>query len=175
MIKYFIYYFQQCILTDFLSICQQCLFFEIKMDFFSNESEDSGEEDIYGTESPDKHTSVVMKKHTIPRRKLQRIRMVSGLNLHALIQRKPKPKASWVQYIYLNMNISFNRIKSWTSVSFVVFRLEWLAIMLDASNIFDVYNSPDNCKAWNIQKSLVIYVPYKFKEINCCTMYINES
>ena len=26
------------------------------MDFFSNESEDSGEEDIYGTESPDKHT-----------------------------------------------------------------------------------------------------------------------
>ena len=33
------------------------------MDFFSNESGDSGEEDIYGTESPDKHTSVVMKKH----------------------------------------------------------------------------------------------------------------
>ena len=40
-------------------------FFQIKMDFFSNESGDSGEEDIYGTESPDKHTSVVMKKHTI--------------------------------------------------------------------------------------------------------------
>ena len=111
----------------------------------------------------------------IPRCKLRRIRMVSGLNLHALIQWKPKPKGSWVQYIYLNMNISFNRIKSWTSVSFVVFRLEWLAIMLDASNIFDVYNSPDNCKFWNIQKSVVIYVPYKFKEINCCTMYINES
>ena len=40
-------------------------FFQIKMDFFSNELGDSGEEDIYGTESPDKHTSVVMKKHTI--------------------------------------------------------------------------------------------------------------
>ena len=26
LIKYFIYYFQQCILTDYLSICQQCLF-----------------------------------------------------------------------------------------------------------------------------------------------------
>ena len=35
------------------------------MDFFSNELGNSGEEDIYGTESPDKYTSVVMKKHTI--------------------------------------------------------------------------------------------------------------
>ena len=113
-------------------------FFQIKMDFFSNELGDSGEEDIYGTESPDEHTSVVMKKFWIPRCKLRRIRMVSGLNLHAPIPWKPKPEGSWVQYIYLNMNISFNWIKSWTSVSFVVFRLEWLAILLDASNIFDV-------------------------------------
>ena len=152
-------------------------FFQIQMNFFSNESGNSGEEDIYGTESPDKHTSVVMKNtwFWIPRCKLWRIRMVGGLNLHALIPRKPKPEGSWVQYIYLNWNISFNQIKSWTSVSFVVFRFEWLAIMLDASNIFDVYNSPDNCKFWNMQKSVVIYVPYKFKEINCCTMYINES
>ena len=151
-------------------------FFKLKWIFFSNESGDSGEEDIYGTESPDKHTSVVMKKHTILNSQTQTSKDQDGKWFKfAPIPRKPKPEGSWAQYIYLNWNISFNRIKSWTSVSFVVFRLEWLAIMLDASNIFDVYNSPDNCKAWNMQKSVVIYVSYKFKEINCCTMYINES
>ena len=51
-------------MTDFLSIFNNA-FFQIQMNFFSNESGDSGEEDIYGTESPDKYTSVVMKNYTI--------------------------------------------------------------------------------------------------------------
>ena len=41
------------------------------MNFYSNELGDSGEEDIYGTESPDKHPSVVMKKHMILNSQMQ--------------------------------------------------------------------------------------------------------
>ena len=47
------------------------------MDFFSNESGDSGEEDIYGTESH-KHTSVVMKKHTILNSQTQTLKDQDG-------------------------------------------------------------------------------------------------
>ena len=48
------------------------------MNFFSNESGDSGEEDIYGTESPDKHTSVVMKKHMILNSQTQTLKDQDG-------------------------------------------------------------------------------------------------
>ena len=76
-IKYFIYHFQQCILTIFLSISNNA-FFQIQMNFFSNESGESGEEDIYGTESLDKHTSVVMKIHMILNTQMQTLKDQDG-------------------------------------------------------------------------------------------------
>ena len=84
-------------------------FFQIQMNFFSNESGDSGEEDIYGTESPDKRKSAAILNSQTQNSKDQDGELFKFTCIHPA---KAKLECSRVQYIYFNRNISFNLIKS---------------------------------------------------------------